>query len=646
MSGVSFAFSFSFEYFYRSKSDFLFFLYIFMTHIVEFIQANVAQAVRELYGLETPPHEVIISPTRKEFEGDYTVTCFAFSKMANKNPAQIGEEIGAFLAANVPQISKFNVIKGFLNVVVSDSFWIDFLSQIADNQSFGQLPAKPEKVMVEYSSPNTNKPLHLGHIRNILLGWSYASILEAAGYEVVKVKVVNDRGIAICKSMLAWQKFGEGDTPDSKQMKGDHFVGKYYVLFEMAFKNEYLDWQQTALATSLFENRAKQALSEQDFFKEFKNEYFNNHSFLGKEARQMLLQWEEGAPETIALWRKMNGWVYEGFDATYKKLGVRFDKIYYESQTYTLGKHKIEEGLKNNVFYQRPDGSVWCDLTDVGLDHKVVLRADGTSVYITQDIGMAELREAEFGARKVVYTVADEQNYHFQVLFEILKKLGEPYANGLFHLSYGMVELPSGKMKSREGTVVDADELIEEVIAEAAKNAAERGESADFSKEEQAEINRKVGMAALKYHILKVNPKKKMVFDPQESVDLQGQTGPYIQYSYVRIQGVLSKAVREGLNLSRAAYNLPLEPQEKDLMTKLYEFPKTIADAAAEHDPSQVAAYCYELAKSYHKFWHDLSIFNAKTEAQKVFRLQVSKAVGHVLEKGLSLLGIEVPERM
>jgi arginyl-tRNA synthetase len=623
--------------------------------IISIIQKSVIEAVKSLYGVEIAEKDVLLAPTRKDFEGDYTITVFAFSKAAKKSPVQTGEEIGNFIKENTPQIDSFNVIQGFLNLVVSDAYWIDFLSQTIGNQSYGQLDSKNERVMVEYSSPNTNKPLHLGHIRNILLGWSTSKVLQAAGYDVVRTKVVNDRGIAICKSMLAWQLLGEGKTPQSAErpdgsgigMKGDHFVGDYYVQFEKEFQKEYKAWQaETLKDDEILRGLNKKNLPLDEFFKEYKNEYFNKYSQLGAQAREMLLKWESGDTETVALWQRMNGWVYEGFNETYKKLGVSFDKIYYESNTYMLGKDIIEDGIKNNVFYQKPDTSVWIDLTDVKLDHKLVLRSDGTSVYITQDIGMARLRDKEWHCQKVVYVVADEQNYHFQVLFEIMKKLGEPYANGLHHLSYGMVDLPTGKMKSREGTVVDADDLIAEVIQEATNNSAERGEVADFSKEERAEINRKVGMAALKYHIVKVNPKKRMVFDPQESVDLQGQTGPYIQYSYVRINGVLKKAANESLNINQTVKYEKLEPQEKDLIFKIYEYPKAIEEAATTYDPSVVANYCYDLAKSFHKFWHDLSIFNAEDADTKIFRLQLSQMVGQVLKHGMDLLGIEMPERM
>lgn len=616
-------------------------------NIIPIIQTSVATAVKELYGLEIEEKDVVLAPTKKDFEGDYTITVFAFSKAAKKSPVQVGEELGNYLKNNTPEIARFNVVQGFLNLVINDAYWVNFLSQTNANLSFGQLEPKNERVMVEYSSPNTNKPLHLGHIRNILLGWSTSKILAAAGYDVVRTKVVNDRGIAICKSMLAWQLWGEGKTPQLEGIKGDHFVGYYYVLFEQKFQEEYKIWQaEIALDEEILRGLNKKNLPLDDFFKEYKNEYFNKYSKLGAQARELLLKWESGDAETKALWQQMNGWVYEGFNETYKKLGVEFDKIYYESNTYTLGKDIIDDGILRGVFYRKPDSSVWIDLTDVKLDHKLVLRSDSTSVYITQDIGMARLRDKEWHCQKVVYVVADEQNYHFQVLFETMKKLGDPYANGLYHLSYGMVDLPSGKMKSREGTVVDADDLIAEVIAEATKNNEERGEVSGFTAEEVAEINRKVGMAALKYHIVKVNPKKRMVFDPQESVDLQGQTGPYIQYSYVRINGVLKKAEREGIDLTQVVSYDKMEQQEKDLILKIHEYPKAIEEAAATYDPSVIANFCYDLAKSFHKFWHDLSILNVELENVKIFRLQLSKVVGHVLEHGMDLLGIEMPERM
>lgn len=615
-------------------------------NIVNIIQNAVKQAVLELYSVEITANEVICNTTRKEFEGDYTVTVFNFAKTARKAPPIVGQELGAYLTAHVPTISKFNVIQGFVNLSISSDFWTQFVAETANNEHFGQLPSKDTRVMIEYSSPNTNKPLHLGHIRNILLGWSCSKILESAGYDVIRTKVVNDRGIAICKSMLAWQLWGNGETPSVSHTKGDHFVGDYYVLFEKNFKEEYSGWQGTDFALeTIYESKKKAGQTPDEFFKDYKNEYFNNYSDLGKQAREMLLRWEANDTGTRALWKQMNGWVYEGFNETYAKLGVHFDKIYYESDQYALGRDIIEDGLLRGVFYQKPDSSVWIDLTDVKLDHKLVLRSDGTSVYITQDIAMARLRENDFHARKVGYVVADEQNYHFQVLFEILKKLGEPYSDGLFHLSYGMVELPSGKMKSREGTVVDADDLIAEVISEA-KNAASESNSLDnFSQEERSEIIRKIGLAALKYHIVKINPKKKMVFDPKESVDLQGHTGPYIQYAYVRAKSVEAMATNAGVDFSITELPTELHETEKSLAISLYEFPKTIEEAAAQYDPSVLANYLYEIAKGFSKFWHDVPVLKAE-RVEKIFRLKLAKIVAQTLKHGMDLLGVEMPERM
>ena len=644
-------------------------------NFISIIQNEVAAAVKALYGVETAAADVICSPTRKEFEGDYTITVFSFAKAARKAPPQIGQELGDYLTQNVASIAKFNVIQGFLNLVVDNSFWTSFVAQNALNQSFGLLPKKDVRVMVEFSSPNTNKPLHLGHIRNILLGWSCSKILEAAGYDVVRTKVVNDRGIAICKSMLAWQLFGDEKTPDTEGVKGDHFVGDYYVMFENEFKKEYKTWQKTTLAQTIFEEWASKTNTrklvselekkkekdiaenkftsdddytiENHFFKEeFKNDYFNKHSVLGAEARELLLKWESGDEATKALWSKMNNWVYAGFNETYKSLGVNFDKIYYESTSYLLGKDIIEDGLQRSVFYQKPDSSVWIDLADAKLDQKLVLRSDGTSVYITQDIGMARLREAEFGARKVVYVVADEQNYHFQVLFEILKKLGEPYANGLHHLSYGMVELPTGRMKSREGTVVDADDLIAEVISEAHREVLQRGALEGIETKAKAEIERRIGVGAMKYHLIKVNPKKKMIFDPKESVDFEGHTGPYIQYAFVRSSGVVRDAVARGIDLAKSSNYVDLKAEETDLIQRIYEFPKNIEEAAANYDPSVIANFCYELAKSYNRFWYHCSILKESNAEISLFRLQLSQLVATSLQRAMDLLGIEMPERM
>lgn len=617
-----------------------------MNSIVSIIQQGVVRAFLDLYQRELQPEQVQVQATRKEFEGDYTVVVFPLVKLAGKKPDEVAQDIGQYLVERVEELSAFNVIKGFLNLSVSNVFWAGFLRDIAGNERFGQLAPNGRKVMVEFCSPNTNKPLHLGHVRNILLGWSMSKIFEALGNEVIRVQVINDRGIAICKSMLAWEKFGNGATPASTGIKGDHLVGDYYVEFEKRFQQEYLAWQQSEAGQRIFIEKAGEEKAEKAFFKDFQNQYFNEYSALGKQARKMLLDWEAGKPETVGLWKQMNGWVYEGFDATFARLGVDFHKLYYESQTYLLGKDLIDKGLNDGVFYRKPDGSVWIDLTEAGLDHKAVLRSDGTSLYITQDIGTAHKRYEEYGFDKLVYVVAVEQDYHFQVLFETLKRLGEPYASGLYHLSYGMVELPEGKMKSREGTVVDADDLIAEVIAEARANAKERGEVADLPAEQQEDVIRKVGLAALKFHIIKVQPKKWMTFDPKESVDMQGQTGPYVQYAYVRINGLVQRAKREGIDLSPAGAYLDFQPAERELLQTLYQFPETIAQAAVEYDPSTVANFCYALAKSYNKLWHELQVFNAEDPKAKAFRLVLSRATGNVLKFGMELLGIEMPHKM
>jgi arginyl-tRNA synthetase len=498
--------------------------------------------------------------------------------------------------------------------------------------------------LVEFSSPNTNKPLHLGHIRNILIGWSVSKILKAAGFDVFRVQIINDRGIAICKSMLARKIWGADKTPQNTGIKGDFFVGSYYVLFEQKFQEEYAKWQLTAEAREVLESKKKEDQSEVAFFKSYKDLYFNAYSELGKQAGEMLRNWEAGEKETIATWLQMNQWVYAGFDHTYQLLGVHFDKLYYESQTYLLGKDIVQEGMEKSVFYKEADGSVWIDLTDVKLDKKVVLRKDGTSVYITQDLGTAALRYDDFKANKMIYVVADEQNYHFQVLFEIAKKLKVPYAEGLHHLSYGMVDLPTGKMKSREGTVVDADDLIAEVVLEARKNSEERGVLADLSDAERSEIIRKIGLAALKYFIIKVQPQKRMTFDPKESVDMQGQTGPYIQNAFVRIQSVLRKAGEFDAN--KAGNYLEFVLEEREIIQQLYQYPNVIEESALQYDPSAIANYAYALAKNYHRFYHEHSILKADDLAVRSFRLCMSKAVGSVLNHSMNLLGIEMPDKM
>ena len=613
-------------------------------NIVDILLEAVRKGLQEHLQLDVSTTDITWNVTRKEFEGDYTIVTFPFTRTTKKSPEQVGAILGEYLVANLPEVEAFNVVKGFLNLVVADGFWHRFLMQTRDNPHYGYLPPNGQKVMVEFSSPNTNKPLHLGHIRNILLGWSTSRLLQAAGYEVVKVQIVNDRGIAICKSMLAWEKFGEGSTPASTGIKSDHFVGDYYVLFEQKFQEEYKSWQEGEEASQVYAARKEADLDRDSFFKAYKNDYFNDYSLLGKEARNLVLQWEAGDPAAVALWEKMNAWVYAGFNETYQRLGVSFDKLYFESNTYLLGKDIISDGLKAGVFYQKPDQSVWIDLEDAKLDHKLVLRSDGTSVYMTQDLGTARLRYEDFGVNRMVYVVADEQNYHFKVLFEILKRLGEPYADGLFHLSYGMVDLPTGKMKSREGTVVDADDLMAEVIGEARGNSLERGALEALPEAEREEIIRKIGLAALKFFIIKVHPRKRMVFDPKESVDMQGQTGPYIQNAYVRIQSVLRKAATA--DLSEADRYVALDVAEKQLIAMVYDFPTQVKTAAEAYDPSVIANYCYDLAKSYHKFYHDFPILKADIPGASAFRLILSQIIAGVLQTGMDLLGIEMPERM
>lgn len=615
-----------------------------MKNAASLIQHHLTLAVKELYGLDISDSLLPITPTRKEFQGDFTVVTFPLTKLAKKKPEIIGEELGQILARDFSELDSFNVIQGFLNLSLIPAFWNSFVLSLQDNPSFGELPANGEKVLVEFSSPNTNKPLHLGHIRNILIGWSVSKILKAAGFDVFNVQIINDRGIAICKSMLARKIWGAVKTPQNTGIKGDFFVGSYYVLFEQKFQEEYAAWQLTAEAIEVFESKKKEDQSELAFFKSYKDLYFNAYSELGKQAAEMLRNWEAGEEETIATWSQMNQWVYAGFDHTYQLLGVHFDKLYYESETYLLGKDIVQAGIEKSVFYKEADGSVWIDLTDVKLDKKVVLRKDGTSVYITQDLGTAELRYDDFKANKMIYVVADEQNYHFQVLFEIAKKLKVPYAEGLHHLSYGMVDLPTGKMKSREGTVVDADDLIAEVVLEARKNSEERGVLADLTNAERSEIIRKIGLAALKYFIIKVQPQKRMTFDPKESVDMQGQTGPYIQNAFVRIQSVLRKA--GDFDATIAGNYLEFVLEEREIIQQLYQYPNVIEESALQYDPSAIANFAYALAKNYHRFYHEHSILKADDLAVRSFRLCMSKAVGSVLNHSMNLLGIEMPDKM
>lgn len=614
--------------------------------ITETIAKGVENAVTELYGTAPNPKSINIAPTRKEFEGDYTVVVFPFTKAAKKKPEQIGEDLGNKLKETLPEITDFNVVKGFLNLSVSDEYWINQSFELFKIENLGQAPSNGQKVLVEFSSPNTNKPLHLGHIRNILLGWSCYKILEKAGYDVVRTQIVNDRGIAICKSMIAWQKFGNGETPESSGIKGDFLAGKYYVLFDKTLKEEYKNWQATDIAKTVYKAKAKEDQSEEAFFKSYEKAYFNEYSELGKETKEMLLKWEANDPEVKGLWNKMNSWVYKGFEETYKNLGVEFDQLYYESDTYLLGKDIIENGLEKGVFYKKDDGSVWIDLEAEKLDHKLVLRSDGTSVYITQDIGTAEVRNKEHGMNKMVYVVGNEQDYHFKALFATMKKLGADYADGLFHLSYGMVDLPSGRMKSREGTVVDADDLMREVIEVARAGMEERNEISGQPEGEMKEIIRRIGMAALKFFIIKVNPQKRMVFNPNEAVEIQGQTGPYIQYAYVRTKGIYDKAMNDNIDLSLAADYKNLQPAEKELIFMIGGFSELIQQAAEKYDPSLIANYCYELARAFNKLWHEVKILNGDDPVEIAYRVKLSKLVSDTLKSGMDLLGIEMPDRM
>ena len=613
-------------------------------HIKEQIKKTVAKIISSKYEIEVAGSEILLNLTKKEFEGNYTVVIFPFVKRLKMTPADLGAELGQAIVDEMDEISAFNVVAGFVNLSIADEQWKLTLGAYAIDETLTSLPANGKKVMVEFSSPNTNKPLHLGHIRNILLGWSSSQILKAAGYEVINTQIINDRGIAVCKSMLAWQRYGEGATPESSGIKGDHFVGQYYVRFDKELKAEYATWQTTEDAATVLADKAKEGQSADDFYSKYKNDYFNEYSVLGRDAKEMLRQWEGGDADTVALWKQMNDWVYDGFESTYKALGVSFNKLYYESDTYLLGKEVVEKGLESGVFFKKDDGSAWVDLEAQKMDEKIVLRSDGTAVYMTQDIGTAMQRYADFGIDKMVYVVGDEQNYHFKVLFTILGMLGEPYADNLHHLSYGMVDLPEGRMKSREGTVVDADDLVQEVIAEAKKANDERGEIDELSAEEQADTLRKIGMSALKYFIIKVNPQKRMTFNPAESVDMQGQTGPYIQNAYVRIQSILRKSA-DYTESDYSTYNT-LEPMEKSLMRSLGEFKDILAVAAENLDPSMIANYAYDLGKDYHKFYHDVRILKAESEAAKCFRLQLSRTVALVLRDAMEMLGIEMPERM
>lgn len=589
--------------------------------IQELLIEKTVEAVNALYGAEIPASQLALQETRKEFEGQITLVVFPVTRFSKKSPEVTGNEIGTYLKENIQEISDFNVIKGFLNLSFSDEYWIELLNKTILPDSFGKYPQNGKKLMVEYSSPNTNKPLHLGHIRNNLLGYSVAEILKAYGYEVVKANLVNDRGIHICKSMLAWQKFGNGETPESAGLKGDHLVGKYYVVFDKEYKKEIDQLKQDGQT----EDEAKK------------------NAPLMKEAQVMLQKWEANDAEVINLWKTMNGWVYAGFDKTYKQLGVDFDKFYYESETYLLGKDIIQEGLEKGVFFKKEDNSVWIDLTGEGLDQKLVLRGDGTSVYITQDLGTAQLKYDEFNMDESIYVVGNEQDYHFKVLFAILKKLGKEWANGLYHLSYGMVDLPSGKMKSREGTVVDADDLMAEMIETAKERTEELGKTEGFNEEEKTSLYQTIGMGALKYFLLKVDPKKRLLFDPNESVDFQGHTGPFVQYTHARIKSVLRKAEYTGADVKTPA---SISTYERDLIQALANYPAIIEASAQEFSPAQLANYAYDLAKLYNKFYHEETILKAEDENVKGFRLQMSASAARIIAESMNMLGIQVPERM
>ena len=592
-------------------------------------------AVKELYGQEVPESLVQLQKTRSGFEGNLTLVVFPFLKISHKKPEDTAQDLGAYIKANCEAIADFNVVKGFLNLVIDKKAWLSLLNEMNQNEKFGEKPVTENSplVMIEYSSPNTNKPLHLGHVRNNLLGWSLAQIMEANGNKVVKTNIVNDRGIHICKSMLAWLKYGNGETPETSGKKGDHLIGDYYVAFDKHYRAEVAELKAKYIAEGMDEESAEKKAKEE--------------SPLIKEAHEMLVKWEQNDPEVRALWTKMNDWVYAGFDETYKALGVGFDKIYYESNTYLVGKKKVEEGLAKGLFFRKDDNSVWADLTNEGLDQKLLLRSDGTSVYMTQDIGTAEMRFNDFPIDKMIYVVGNEQNYHFQVLSILLDRLGFKWGKELVHFSYGMVELPNGKMKSREGTVVDADDLIAAMIGDAKQTSEELGKFKDMTEEERNEIARIVGLGALKYFILKVDARKNMLFNPEESIDFNGNTGPFIQYTYARIRSILRKAQAEGIAIpAQLGENMPLNEKEIELIQKLNEFGAAVEQAGKDYSPSGIANYCYELTKAFNQFYHDYSILGADTEDEKIVRLVLAQNVGKTLKNGMALLGIEVPERM
>ena len=590
--------------------------------IEENLKEDIKKAIQKNFDVSVD--EIILQPTKKEFDGFYTFVTFSLSKAARRSPAEIGQIIGDDLKANSSIVSDCNIVQGFLNISLKDSTWLELFDQIVSHDDYGSSPSNGQSVMIEFSSPNTNKPLHLGHLRNNFLGDSLSRILKVSGYDVVKTCLVNDRGIHICKSMLAYRELGNGETPESSGMKGDHLAGKYYVYFDIEYKKQIKELVEQGMTEEVAAKKAPWII----------------------EAQQLLLLWEKGDEDTKALWQKMNGWVYEGFSQTYKTIGVSFDKTYYESDTYLLGKDIIEEGLKNNVFFKKEDNSVWINLTEEGLDEKLVLRGDGTSVYITQDLGTTELKYGDFHNNRYLWVVGNEQDYHFKVLFAILKRLGRPYADGCHHISYGMVDLPSGKMKSREGTVVDADELVAQMIETAANRTQELGKIDDFNSEEAVKLYDQLALGALKYFLLKVDPKKRMLFNPEESIDFQGHTGPFIQYTYARIRSIIRKAEQAGLVTGLPGSDFKMHQSERDLVYTLSLFPTRVTTAANDFAPSVVSLYAFELAKVYNHFYSDVSIFADPDPEAVMFRVALSKQVSETIHKALGLLGIEVPERM
>lgn len=635
-------------------------------NIEQILQEKIKEAFQELY--QASVEAVSLQPTKKEFEGSHTFVTFPYGKVTRQKPEESAQKIGEYLQEKSGIVSQFNVVKGFLNVTIPDRVWLDIFNQIRQDTHFGVYPANGQKVMVEFSSPNTNKPLHLGHLRNNFLGYSVAQILEACGYEVVKAKLVNDRGIHICKSMVAYQKFGNGETPQSSGIKGDHLAGKYYVEFDKALKEETKEIEKVLADEEAFRKTFSEKTQEEiktllvQIKKAGENEdkkklkdlqgnlqqHLQNATPLLREAKDMLQKWEAGEEKVVALWKQMNGWVYEGFDATYKSIGVHFDKIYYESDTYILGKDIVEEGLQKGILYQKEDGSVWVDFTAEKLGHKLLLRKDGTSVYMTQDLGTADLKYKDFAIDKSVYVVGNEQDYHFHVLFLILKKLGRSYAEGMYHLSYGMVDLPSGKMKSREGTVVDADELVEKMIGIATARTQELGKTDGFSEEALKKLYQDITLGALKYFLLRVDPQKRMLFDPKKSIDFQGDSGPFIQFNFARTCSILRTAREKEIEFTPESYKeyTHLQPTEHQLLSLVVNYAQKVKEAGENYDPSTIAQYVYEVAKAYSQFFTECSIFKAESEAAMSFRLALSEVTAQVIQKGMNLLGINVPERM